>query len=163
MYFITSFFILKLKHKQDEAAKRQRIVELKDKRRQEKLLRQQKECERLQQIENQHKANMFYRHKLLTKFGMDRFKMLIKLKKKNQKKAEQFSKMILIRHSFKLWQLHVHQLWDKRKRLADEHYHRNLKKLAFNLWKEVFNLIEIFLMWIFIFIFFLLLSINQCR
>lgn len=91
----------------------------------------------MRQIENQQKAITFYRHNLLTKLGMDRFKLLIKLKKRNHRKAEQFQRHIVIKWAWRQWQLHVHQIWDKRKCLADQHYHQKLKMFILNLWKEV--------------------------
>ncbi|XP_037037996.1 calponin homology domain-containing protein DDB_G0272472 [Bradysia coprophila] len=128
------------KRLQDEEAKRKRIEELREKRRQEKLAKIQKENERLKQIENNKKATAFYRHMLLSRFGMNGFKLLIKIKKRNERKAEIFHRQMIVRNSFHGWKLHVYNVWNYRKMKADNHFNRQLlKKCFFALKKNQLN------------------------
>lgn len=122
---------------QDEEAKRKRIEELREKRRQEKLAKIQKENERLRQIENNRKATAFYRHMLLSRFGMNCFKLLIKIKKRNERKAEIFHRQMIVRNSFRGWKLHVYNVWNYRKMKADNHYNKQLLKKCFAAFKKV--------------------------
>lgn len=125
------------KQQQDEEAKQKRMLELMEKRRHERLLKQQQEQERLQRIENNRKAVQFYRRLLLTRWGLDRFRQLIVLKRRNKLKAKQFHRDMLQRNVFKLWQKHVQNVWESRKQMADECYRRHLLKVAMNLWIKV--------------------------
>lgn len=122
---------------QDEEAKRKRIEELREKRRQERLMKIQKENERLKQIENHKKANAFYRHMLLSRLGMNGFKILIKIKKRNERKAEIFHRQVIVRSSFHLWKLHVYNVWNYRKNKADNHYNYQLVKKCITALKKV--------------------------
>lgn len=117
--------------------KKQRIAELLEKRRQERLLKQQREQDRLRFIANQQKAVAFHRHLLLTRCGMDRFRRLIKLKKKNHKKADAHRRHVLTRITFKAWLDRVHEIWDCRKRMADAFYEKYLLRMAMGLWIRV--------------------------
>lgn len=68
---------------------------------------------------------------------MDRFKMLIKLKKRNQRKADQFYQFILVKYSLKYWHAYVERVWAKRKEMADLCYRHHVKKITFAIWKKV--------------------------
>lgn len=125
------------KRLQDEEAKRKRIEELREKRRQERLMKIQKENDRLKQIENNRKANAFYRHILLSRLGMTCFKTLIRIKKRNERKADMFHKLLIVRHSFRVWKLHVDNVWNYRKNKADNHFSHQLVKKSVIAWKKV--------------------------
>lgn len=122
---------------QDEEAKRLRIEELRQKRRKEKQLKVQRERERLERIENHQKANEFYRHLLLTRYGMDRFRILIKIKRHNMRKAIAFRKHMLVKNGFIAWKRIVNDTWELRKRKADECHRRHLLRFGLNQWRKV--------------------------
>ncbi|KAJ6649713.1 Coiled-coil domain-containing protein [Pseudolycoriella hygida] len=124
------------KRLQDEEAKRKRIEELREKRRQERLMKIQKENERLKQIENNKKANDFYRHMLLSRLGMNCFKILIKIKKRNERKADIFHRHTTVKNCFHLWKLHVHNVWNYRKKKAQDHFNHQLVKKCMNALKK---------------------------
>lgn len=97
----------------------------------------QKENERLRQIENNKRANAFYRHLLLSRLGMNCFKSLIKIKRRNERKAEIFHRQMIVRNSFYAWKLHVYNVWNYRKIKADNHFNRQLVKKCFTAMKKV--------------------------
>lgn len=97
----------------------------------------QKENERLKQIENNKKAIAFYRHLLLSRLGMNCFKILIKIKKRNERKAEIFHRQVVVKNSFHLWKLHVYNVWNYRKNKADNHFNRQLVKKCVTALKKV--------------------------
>ncbi len=97
----------------------------------------QKENDRLKQIENNRKANAFYRHILLSRLGMNCFKMLIRIKKRNERKAEIFHRQTIVKNSFHMWKLHVYNVWDYRKNKADNHFNQQLVKKCMVALKKV--------------------------
>lgn len=130
-------YIFWFQRQQDEETKRLRIEELRQKRRKEKLLKVQREQERLERIENHRKANEFYRHWLLTRYGMDRFMTLIKIKRHNARKAIALRKQMLLKNMFSAWKRIVNDTWELRKKKADDCYRRHLLRYGMNQWKKV--------------------------
>lgn len=121
---------------EDEKAKMERMEALRDKRRKEKLQKIIKEKERLIRLENFKRANEFRRFKLLTRFGMDRLKKLILIKKKNEKKSKELRKKSLLNFGFVKWKLYTVQIWEYRKNQADLFYKKYLMILCLRMWKE---------------------------
>lgn len=121
---------------EDEKAKMERMEALRDKRRKEKMQKIVKEKERLVRVENFKKANEFRRLKLLTRFGMDRLRKLIYIKRKNEKKSKELRKKTLLKFGFVKWKLYTVQIWEHRKNQADSFYKKYLMILCLRMWKE---------------------------
>lgn len=113
------------------------MEELREKRKLERALRQQREEERIRYLQNMQKAVAFNRRRLLRRYGLDRFQALIKLKRRNQRKAEMFRVFIILRSTFAAWRKYVVEVWAERKRQADEFQRLRLLRMGMDGWKRV--------------------------
>lgn len=112
------------------------MEELKQKRREEKLLKIRKEQERQAYIANMKLAEKHHRKKLL-KMVLRRFRIAIALKRRAEKRASEFrlNKMrTIILHC---WKTHVDNAWHDRKTKADMCHNKQCLRAIMNLWKRV--------------------------
>lgn len=118
---------------EDEAAKRQRIEELRRKRHEEKQRKIQKEMERMKYIADVERAKQFDRFRVL-KWVFRKFRNLIRWKKRNEKCAMDFWRTSIQRKCLLKWNERVNYVWAERRKRADIHYERRCMATAFKLW-----------------------------
>lgn len=121
---------------QDEESKRQRIEELRQKRREEKLQRIKKEQDRMAYLANIRRADEHYRFKLL-RMGLIGFKRLISMKRRTEKKAQEFRLYKLRQEMLRKWKQHVDNTWRERKMKAEKFHNKQCLRSMMNLWKKV--------------------------
>ncbi|XP_061391261.1 calponin homology domain-containing protein DDB_G0272472 [Musca vetustissima] len=123
------------KRQEDEEAKRLRIEALKEKRRQEKMAKIIKERERQRYIENQRKAQEFYRRLLLKRIGMEGFKRLLQRKRDNLRRCEELRQSLYKRSYFQAW-FSIYRISKARRcQKADDFYEHLLKRKYLHLWQ----------------------------
>lgn len=127
-------FILHLQRLEGEAAKRQRIDELRRKRHEEKQRKIQQEMERMKYIADIERAKQFDRFRTL-KWVFRKFRNLIRWKKRNEQCAEEFWRTAIKIKFLLRWKERVNYVWDERKKRADIHYERHCVAGAFKLWR----------------------------
>ncbi|XP_073817031.1 uncharacterized protein [Musca autumnalis] len=123
------------KRLEDEEAKRLRIEALKEKRRQEKMAKIIKERERQRYLENQRKAQDFYRRLLLKRIGMEGFKRLIQRKRDNLRKCEELRQALYKKTYFQAW-FSIYRISKTRRcQKADDFYELILKRKYLHFWQ----------------------------
>lgn len=110
---------------------------MREKRKLERLQRQQREEDRIRYLENMHKAVAFNKKRILKRYGMDKFHALIKLKRRNQRKVQMFRVFIVLRSTFGAWRKYVELVWAERKTQAIECRRLQLLRLGMDRWKRV--------------------------
>ncbi|KNC33839.1 hypothetical protein FF38_08988 [Lucilia cuprina] len=124
------------KRQEDEEAKRLRIEALREKRRQEKMAKIIKERERQKYLENQRKAQEFYKRNLLKRIGMESFKRLLQRKRDNLKKCEELRRSLYKKTYFQAWFSLYRILKARRNQKADELYEKILKRQYLQIWLQ---------------------------
>lgn len=121
----------------DEEAKRERIKQYWRKRREEKEMEQKKALERMRFVANLERAKSFHQIRLL-KFGMQKFKNLIKWKVRNKKVCMELRRHICFRDHFVAWKKFTVQIWEQRKAKAIACYNLHCKMMAWSRWQQIF-------------------------
>lgn len=122
---------------EDEKAKQLRIREMREKRRQEKMMKQLKEQERLQYLENMKKAKEHYSRKLMANLGFRVFRLLMKQKRTNYKKAMLHRRRTFMRRYFFLWLRQTKTIWTEKRLKAEKLYHTVIIRRYFIVWIQV--------------------------
>lgn len=120
----------------DEEAKRERIREYWRKRRQEKELEAKKAIDRMRFLANIELAKNFSRFRLL-KCAMEKFKNMVRWKKRNKKLSNELRHRILYRNHFQRWRDYTIWIWGERKAKADALYNLNCKRMAWSKWQQI--------------------------
>lgn len=125
---------------EDEAVKRKRHQEMREKRRQEKLAKLLREQERQRYLENVKKAREHYERNLMKQLGFKAFEFLIRLKRTNHKKSTIHRRKMCMKKSFSLWFLNAKCVWDHKRAQADRLYELSLVKGCIRVWRHVHNI-----------------------
>ena len=122
---------------EDEEVKRKRHLEMREKRRQEKLAKILKEQERQQFMENLKKARDHYARSLMKHLGFKAFELLIRLKRTNHKKSMIHRRKLCMKKSFNLWFINTKIVWDNKRAQADRLHEMSQLKSCIRIWKHV--------------------------
>lgn len=95
-----------------------------------------KERERQKYLENQQKAQDFYKRYLLKCIGMKGFKRLLQRKRDNLKKCEDLRKSLYKKTYFQAWFSLYRILKARRYKKADEFYENILKRKYIKIWLQ---------------------------
>lgn len=128
------------KRAEDEEHKRKRLLEMREKRRQEKFAKQIKEQERQQFLENMKKAKDFYARNLMKRLGFRAFELLIRLKRTNHKKATIHRRKICMKKCFALWFTNAKIVWDNKRAQADRLYDISVMRSCLKVWTHVHHI-----------------------
>lgn len=94
-----------------------------------------RERERQKYLENQRKAQEFYKRNLLKRIGMESFKRLLQRKRDNIKKCEQLRCSLYKKTYFQAWFSLYRILKARRNQKADELYAKILKRQTLQVWQ----------------------------
>lgn len=86
------------------------------------------------------KAKSFHRYRYL-KVAIDKFRNLIKWKKRNERASIEFRRRLLCRIWFTNWRTYTQRVWQKRKLKADLCYRQHCLRLGWKIWQK-FYLVE---------------------
>lgn len=125
---------------QDDEAKRQRIRDLKRKRREEKELEAKRALERMKYLTDLEKAKSFNRFRYL-KRAIDKFRNLLKWKKRNEELSNAFRRRLISQKWFSKWRKYTEIVWQERKSKADIFYRKHCLRLGWTNWQN-FYLVE---------------------
>lgn len=128
--------VFTFQRKADEEAKRQRMLELQEKRRREKQDKLRKEQEREKFMEDTRKAKAFYRSYLLRRFGLDRLKKLINRKRTIELRVTNMRKKMKTKACFHAWISYTHNVWTLKFDKAQGYYEVYLQRICMRVWKE---------------------------
>lgn len=95
-----------------------------------------KERERQKYLENQRKAQEFYKRNLLKRVGMESFKRLLQRKRDNIKKCEELRRSLYKKTYFQAWFSLYRIIKARRNQKADELYEKILKRQSLQVWQE---------------------------
>lgn len=107
----------------------------------EKELEAKKAIDRMKFLANMELAKTFNRSRLL-KWAMEKFKNIIKWKKRNKKLCIELRQRILYRDYFQKWRKLTIRNWEERKAKADACYNLHCKMVAWSKWQEYFLIIQ---------------------
>lgn len=88
-------------------------------------------------LANLERAKIFHQIRLL-KYGMRKFKNLIKWKNRNKKVCMEFYRRIYFRDHFVAWRNFTAKIWQERKAKAEACHNLHCKMLVWSRWQEVF-------------------------
>lgn len=125
---------------EDEEVKRKRLLEMRDKRRQEKLAKILREQERQRNLENLKKARDHYARNLMKHLGFKVFELLIRLKRTNHKKSMIHRRKLCMKKCFNLWFINAKIVWDNKRAQADRLHELSLLRSCIQIWKHVHNI-----------------------
>lgn len=125
------------RHLEDEAVKRKRLLEMREKRKYEKLAKQMREQERLEFKENVKKAKECYAKNLMKDLGFKVFQLLIRLKRTNHKKSTIHRRKMCIKKCFNLWFINTKIVWDNKRAQADRCHEIAVMKGCVKIWKHM--------------------------
>lgn len=128
------------KRLEDEEAKRKRFLEMREKRRQEKLTKQLKELEHKRFLENLKIARDHYTRNLMKRIGFHAFELLIKMKRLNHKKATIHRRRVCMKKFFNLWHRNTKTVWDIKRLQADKLYTFMLYRMCIKKWRHVHSI-----------------------
>ncbi|XP_058824607.1 calponin homology domain-containing protein DDB_G0272472 [Topomyia yanbarensis] len=123
------------KRLEDEEARKKRYREMRDKRKLEKLQKIIREQERQAWIANNQIAKEFRLLKL-KRFGMLAFKLLLGIRRENERRAMAARRRYYKKKSFRKWWRLTNSLWESKKQKADELVNAKLMKLGMKCWRE---------------------------
>lgn len=121
----------------DEQTKRERIKLYWRKRREEKEIEAQKAADRMKYLANLELCRAFYRARLL-KEAMEKFKNILKWKRRNKKVCVEFRRRIISKAYFQKWRKITLQVWEERKSKADACYDKHCMKIAWEKWQQIY-------------------------
>lgn len=122
---------------EDEEVKRKRLVEMREKRRQEKMAKVLKEQERQRFQENLKKARDFYVKRLMQRIGFRVFELLIRLKRTNHKKSTIHRRKMCMKKCFNVWHINAEIVWDHKRAQADRLYDLSVLRASITIWQHV--------------------------
>lgn len=125
---------------EDDEVKRKRLLEMRERRRQEKMAKQLKELERQRFMENLKKARDHYAKNLMKQLGFKSFQLLIRLKRTNHKKSTIHRRRMCMKKGFQLWFINAKIVWDNKRAQADRLYELSLMRCYIKVWKHVHNI-----------------------
>lgn len=125
---------------EDEDLKRRRHLEMREKRRLEKMAKILKEQERQRQQENLKKAREHYAKNLMKGLGFKAFQLLIRLKRTNHKKSTIHRRKLCMKKCFNLWFVNTQIVWDNKRLQADRLYEISIMRASIKEWKRVHNI-----------------------
>lgn len=128
------------KRMEDEEGKRKRLLEMREKRRQEKIIKQLKEQERLRFQENLKRAKDHYTKSLMKQLGFRAFQLMIRLKRTNHRKSMIFRRKMCMKKCFNLWFINAKIVWDNKRAQADRLHEISLVRGRLTVWKHVHNI-----------------------
>lgn len=99
-----------------------------------------KEQERQQFIENMKKAREHYARKLMENLGFQAFRLLIRQKRTNYKKAILHRRRTYMRRYFLMWYQHTKEVWTDKRRMAVELHESVIVKRYFIVWRQVYQI-----------------------
>ncbi|XP_062548825.1 calponin homology domain-containing protein DDB_G0272472 [Armigeres subalbatus] len=123
------------KRLEDEEARKKRYREMREKRKLEKLQKIIREQERQAWIANNQIAKEFRLLKL-KRLGIMAFKLLLGIRRDNERRAMVARKRYYKKKYFRKWWILTNSVWESKKEMANELAHRKLMKLGMNSWKE---------------------------
>ncbi|XP_053692647.1 calponin homology domain-containing protein DDB_G0272472 [Sabethes cyaneus] len=123
------------KRLEDEEARKKRYREMREKRKLEKLQKIIREQERQAWIANNQIAKEFRLLKL-KRLGMLSFKLLLGIRRDNERRAMAARRRYYKKKYFRKWWGLTNSLWESKKQKADELAHSKLMLLGLNSWKE---------------------------
>lgn len=121
----------------DKEEKAQRMKELKDKRKKEKIeaIRKKEYAEKMRALSVM--ADLHYEKTLLTKYGMEPWKVLLEIKKNNMERAKKLQRIQLMRKVFLNWMWYTDDQVIERNFKATEHYRKKTLAKYFEGFKKV--------------------------
>uniref|UniRef100_A0A182NU19 Sfi1 spindle body domain-containing protein n=1 Tax=Anopheles dirus TaxID=7168 RepID=A0A182NU19_9DIPT len=122
------------KRQEDEDARKRRYREMREKRKFEKLQKIIREQERQAWIANNEIAKEFRLLKL-KRFGMHAFKLLLGVRRENERRSIAYRRRYYKRKYFRKWWFLTNALWESKKALADGMHEYKLYRLAVRHWK----------------------------
>jgi hypothetical protein len=125
---------------EDEEVKRKRLLEMREKRRQEKIAKILREQERQRFQENLKKARDHYATNLMKQLGFKAFQLLIRLKRTNHKKSTIHRRKMCMKKCFNMWFINTKIVWDNKRAQADRLYEISLMRGRVKVWKHVHNI-----------------------
>ena len=128
------------KRLEDEADKRKRLMEMREKRRQEKFAKLIREQERQLFLENVQRARNHYARNLMQKLGFKVFELLIRLKRTNHKKSTIHRRRMCMKKCFLTWFNNAKVVWDNKRVQADRLYDILVMRCCIRVWKHVHNI-----------------------
>ncbi|XP_055543919.1 calponin homology domain-containing protein DDB_G0272472 [Wyeomyia smithii] len=123
------------KRLEDEEARKKRYREMREKRKLEKLQKIIREQERQAWIANNQIAKEFRLLKL-KRFGMLTFKLLLGIRRDNERRAIAARRRYYKKKYFRKWWGLTNSLWESKKQRADQLAHAKLMQIGMNYWKE---------------------------
>lgn len=125
---------------EDEEVKRKRLLDMREKRRQEKMAKVLKEQERQRFLENLKKAKDHYARNLMKQIGFKAFELLIRIKRTNHKKSTIHRRKMCMKKCFNQWFINAKIVWDCKRAQADRLYEISLMRSRIKVWKHVHNI-----------------------
>lgn len=121
----------------DKEEKAKRILELRDKRRKEKIanIRKKQWASRLRALIVM--ADLHYEKSLKAKYGIRPLRILIEMKRDNIEKAKSHYVFQLKNNTFLHWMWYTEDMWIERNYKAEEFCRKNLLRKAFEAFKRV--------------------------
>ncbi|XP_055643006.1 calponin homology domain-containing protein DDB_G0272472 [Toxorhynchites rutilus septentrionalis] len=123
------------KRLEDEEARKKRYREMREKRKLEKLQKIIREQERQAWIANNQIAKEFRLIKLM-RIGITAFKLLLGIRRDNERRAQVARKRYSKKKYFRKWWGLTNAVWESKKQKADGLAHSKLLKLGMSHWKE---------------------------
>lgn len=125
---------------EDDDIKRRRHLEMREKRKFEKMAKIIKEQERQRFQENLKKAKDHYTRSLIRDLGFKAFQLLIRLKRTNHKKSTIFRRKMCMKKCFNLWFFNTQIVWDNKRAQADRMHEFSVMRSSVKEWKRVHNI-----------------------
>uniref|UniRef100_A0A182Q8R4 Uncharacterized protein n=1 Tax=Anopheles farauti TaxID=69004 RepID=A0A182Q8R4_9DIPT len=122
------------KRQEDEDARKRRYREMREKRKFEKLQKIIREQERQAWIANNQIAKEFRLLKL-KRYGMHAFKLLLGIRRENERRSIAYRRRYYKRKYFRKWWFLTNALWESKKALADGMHEYKLYRIAVRHWK----------------------------
>lgn len=125
---------------EDEDIRRRRHLEMREKRKLEKMAKILKEQERQRFQENLKKAKEHYARNLMKYLGFKAFQLLIRLKRTNHKKSMIYRRKMCMKKCFNLWFVNTQIVWDNKRAQADRMHEVSVMRASVKEWKRVHNI-----------------------
>lgn len=125
---------------EDDEVKRKRLLEMREKRRLEKMAKLLREQERQQFQENLKKAKEHYAKSLMKNLGLKVFQLIIRLKRTNHKKSTIHRRKMCMKKCFNTWFLNAKIVWDNKRAQADRCHEIALLRGCVKVWQHMHHI-----------------------